>query len=206
MHFWSVHCVVSLIFDPPKGGLKPRKGIEIWPHENVDPPDLPKGPIPTERGQDGCPFRVLRDERGPGLADHPVCWAHSAQDADLPCACAIFWWVSFFFVCKSCCVGQEHPSNKQKQSTSDRLISVGPKDLGWLHGVISPFAVSRCLDMCECGLPVGATRSVYPGHSRHRRTVTVVRTLVAFSPLLRPSACGTLYSFEDHVTLRIAAD
>ena len=44
-----------MFFDPEKGGLKPRKGIEIKvPRrsrvEISSPPDLPKKPIPTEKG------------------------------------------------------------------------------------------------------------------------------------------------------------
>ena len=55
-----------------KGGLKPRKGLEIWlPHRNFDPLDLPKGPIPKGRPK-GKPFRVLGDERRPGRAGHSV--------------------------------------------------------------------------------------------------------------------------------------
>ena len=60
--------------DSQKGRLKPRRGLETWlPHRDFDHPDLPKGPIPTEkRARRGEAFRVLRDERSPQLAGHPV--------------------------------------------------------------------------------------------------------------------------------------
>ena len=39
-----------MFFYHQKGGLKPRKGLEIWlPRRHFEPPNLPKGPIPTEK-------------------------------------------------------------------------------------------------------------------------------------------------------------
>ena len=54
-----------MFFYRQKEEFKPRRGLEIWlPRRNFEPP--PRHP-------EGRPFRVLRDEWGPGLAGHPVC-------------------------------------------------------------------------------------------------------------------------------------
>ena len=85
-HFCDVHFshwVFHLIFlrtptwmflDPPKGELKPRKGLESWlPHRIFRAPGPPKGAhsdrikgLKARRA-----FRVLRDERGPRASEPP---------------------------------------------------------------------------------------------------------------------------------------
>ena len=76
-----------MFFDTQKGGLKPRKGLEIWlPRRHFEPPNLPKGPIPTEKvAKRGGAFRVLIDEKGPGLAGHPVLFS---LNLDRPASCS----------------------------------------------------------------------------------------------------------------------
>ena len=49
-----------------KGEPKPRKGLEIWlPHRNFEHPDLPKGPIPTEKGAKRAAIPSFERRKGP---------------------------------------------------------------------------------------------------------------------------------------------
>ena len=74
MHLWSIHWVFHMIFAhsnfdvfrPKKKELKQRRGLEIWlPHRNFDPPDLPKGPIPTEKGAKRSAIPSFERRKGP---------------------------------------------------------------------------------------------------------------------------------------------
>ena len=59
MHFWSIHRVIKMLcayshYDvcrPLERGAQTMNGLEIkLPRRNFDPPDTPKGPIPTKNG------------------------------------------------------------------------------------------------------------------------------------------------------------
>ena len=61
------------VSDLQKGSLKPRKRIEIWlPHQDSDHPDLPKGPIPTEKGAKREAIPSFERRKGP-RASWPPC-------------------------------------------------------------------------------------------------------------------------------------
>ena len=73
---------------PKKGGLKPRKGIEIKVprRSRVEISILrtsQRGPFRPKKGPKRGPFRVLRDEKSPRLAGHRVFLTAAISSADV---------------------------------------------------------------------------------------------------------------------------